>query len=50
MIASRFMESEQGNRELFTDRPVPDSAGEWADTPDIEEPIFQEAPSLMEGA
>lgn len=50
MMASRFMESEQENRELFTDHPAPDTAGEWADAPVTGEPDFQEAPSLMEGA
>ena len=50
MMASRFMESEQENRELFIDRPAPDAAGEWADAPASGEPDFQEAPSLMEGA
>lgn len=50
MMASRFMESEQENRELFTDHPAPDTAGEWADAPATGEPDFQEAPSLMEGA
>lgn len=49
MMASRFMESEQENRELFADGPAPDTAGEWADVPATGEPDFQEAPSLMEG-
>ena len=50
MMASRFMESEQENRELFTDHPAPDTAGEWADAPATGEPDFQEAPPLSEGA
>ena len=50
MMASRFMENAQENRELFTDYPAPDTAGEWADAPATGEPDFQEAPSLMEGA
>ena len=50
MMASRFMETAQENRELFIDRPAPDAAGEWADAPATGEPDFQEAPPLMEGA
>ncbi len=50
MMASRFMESEQGNRELFADAPVPASAGEWADSQAAGEPVFEEALPLSEGA
>ena len=50
MMASRFMEDEKENLELFADAPAPASAGEWADTPATGEPAFEEAPPLSEGA
>lgn len=50
MMASRFMEGEKENLELFTDAPAPASAGEWADNPATGEPTFEEAPPLSEGA
>ena len=48
MMASRFMEGEKENLELFA--PAPASAGEWADNPATGEPAFEEAPPLSEGA
>lgn len=50
MMASRFMEGEKENLELFADVPAPASAGEWADNPATGEPAFEEAPPLSEGA
>jgi len=50
MMASRFMEGEKENLELFADAPAPASAGEWADNPATGEPAFEEAPPLSEGA
>ena len=50
MMASRFMEGEKENVELFADAPAPASAGEWADNPASGEPAFEEAPPLSEGA
>ena len=50
MMASRFMEGEKENLELFADVPAPASAGEWADNPATGEPTFEEAPALSEGA
>ncbi|MCI8414951.1 MAG: hydrolase [Ruminiclostridium sp.] len=50
MMASRFMESEKENLELFADASAPASAGQWADSPTTEEPTFEEAPALREGA
>lgn len=50
MMASRFMEGEKENLELFADAPAPASAGEWADNPTAGEPAFEEAPPLSEGA
>lgn len=50
MMASRFMEGEKENLELFADAPAPASAGEWADNPVTGEPTFEEAPPLSEGA
>ena len=50
MMASRFMEGEKENLELFADAPAPASAGEWADNPATGEPTFEEAPPLSEGA
>lgn len=50
MMASRFMEGEKENLELFADAPAPASAGEWADNPASGEPTFEEAPPLSEGA
>lgn len=44
MMASHFMESEQGNKEAFAD-PAPQAAGEWADEPTGG---FEEAPPLAE--
>ena len=50
MMASRFMEGEKENVELFAD-PAPQSAGEYADNPATGEPTFEEAPPLaQEGA
>lgn len=50
MMASRFMEGEKENVELFAD-PAPQSAGEYADNPATGEPAFEEAPPLaQEGA
>ena len=50
MMASRFMEDEKENLELFAD-PAPQSAGEYADNPATGEPAFEEAPPLaQEGA
>lgn len=48
MMASRFMEGEKENLELFADAPAPASAGEWADNPGTGEPTFEEAPPLNE--
>ena len=48
MMASRFMEGEKENLELFADAPAPASAGEWADNPATGEPTFEEAPPLNE--
>ena len=50
MMASRFMEGEKENLELFADAPTPASAGEWADNPATGGPVFEEAPPLSEGA
>lgn len=50
MMASRFMEGEKENLELFADAPAPASAGEWADNSASGEPTFEEAPPLSEGA
>ncbi len=50
MMASRFMEGEKENLELFADVPAPASASEWADNPATGEPTFEEAPALSEGA
>ncbi len=50
MMASRFMEGEKENLELFADAPAPASAGEWADNPATGGPVFEEAPPLSEGA
>ena len=50
MMASRFMEGEKENVEMFADAPAPASAGEWADSPATGEPTFEEAPPLSEGA
>ena len=50
MMASRFMEGEKENLELFADAPAPASPGEWADNPATGEPTFEEAPALSEGA
>ena len=50
MMASRFMEGEKENLELFAGVPAPASAGEWADNPATGEPAFEEAPPLNEGA
>lgn len=50
MMASRFMEGEKENVELFADAPAPASAGEWADNSATGEPAFEEAPALSEGA
>ena len=50
MMASRFMEGEKENLELFADAPAPASAGEWADNPANGGPVFEEAPPLSEGA
>lgn len=51
MMASRFMEDEKENLELFANVPAPASAGEWADNPATGEPTFEEAPPLAtEGA
>lgn len=50
MMASRFMEGEKENLELFADAPAPASAGEWADNLATGEPTFEEAPPLSEGA
>ena len=47
MMASRFMEGEKENVELFAD-PAPQSAGEYADNPATGEPTFEEAPPLNE--
>lgn len=49
MMASRFMEGEKGNVDLFAD-PAPESSGEYADNPATGEPAFEEAPPLSEGA
>ena len=50
MMASRIMEGEKENVELFAD-PAPQSAGEYADNPATGEPAFEEAPPLaQEGA
>ena len=50
MMASRFMEGEKENLELFADA-APQSAGEYADNPATGEPTFEEAPPLaQEGA
>lgn len=49
MMASRFMEGEKENFELFANAPAPASAGERADIPTTGEPVFEEAPSLNEG-
>lgn len=49
MMASRFMEGEKENVELFAD-PAPQSAGEYADNPATGEPAFEEAPALSEEA
>ena len=48
MMASRFMEGEKENLELFADAPAPASAGEWADNPATGGPVFEEAPPLSE--
>ena len=50
MMASRFMEGEKENLELFADAPAPASADELADNPTNEAPAFEEAPPLSEGA
>lgn len=50
MMASRFMEGEKENLELFADAPAPASAGEWADNPATGGPVFEEAPPLSEEA
>jgi len=59
MMASRFMEDESGNKEVFADRPVPDEAAggiaipasmppAW--TEGEAPPVFEEAPPLEPGA
>ena len=50
MMASRFMDGEKENLELFADAPAPASADELADNPTNEAPAFEEAPPLSEGA
>ncbi len=50
MMASRFMEGEKENLELFADAPAPASADELADNPTNDAPAFEEAPPLSEGA
>ena len=54
MIASHFMEANEGNVSAFTDRGAPDSAGAYADNPaaDAEDaaPVFEEAPPVMSEA
>lgn len=45
MMASHFMESEQGNHEAFAD-PAPQPAGDYVDEPATDG--FEEAPPLME--
>ena len=50
MMASRFMEGEKENLELFADAPATASADELADNPTNEAPAFEEAPPLSEGA
>ena len=52
VMASHFMETDTGNREMFNITAAP--AGEWADNPATEDPEappdFQEAPPLEPGA
>lgn len=49
MMASRFMEREKENMELFAE-PSQASAGEFGEDIGTGEPDFQEAPALSEGA
>lgn len=50
MIASHFMEANDGNAVAFADRGAPESAGAYADNPAAEDgaPMFEEAPPLQE--
>ena len=50
MMASRFMESESGNKEIFADMPAGQEAAESAAAPASDTPQFEEAPPLVPGA
>ena len=50
MMASRFMESESGNKEIFADMPAGQEAAESAAAPAADAPLeFEEAPPLVPG-
>lgn len=50
MMASRFMESESGNKEIFADMSTGQEAAECAAAPASDTPQFEEAPPLVPGA
>ena len=49
MMASRFMEGESGNKEVFADIPAGQEATWGAAAPASDTPQFEEAPPLMPG-
>lgn len=50
MMASHFMEANDGNVGTFSDQSAAESAGEYADAPADAEPRFEEAPPIMSEA
>lgn len=50
MMASHFMEANDGNVGTFADQSAAESAGEYADAPADAEPRFEEAPPIMSEA